>query len=47
MSLPFTYVGLPMFKGRPSKIVFQASFDAIKAKMEGWKGITLSIVGRL
>ena len=41
--LPFVYLGIPIFKGKPSKRHLQASFDDIKNKREGCKGITLSI----
>lgn len=46
-SLLFSYLVITMFKGRHSKRSLQASFDVILLKMEGWKGLCLSIAGRL
>ncbi|KAM7497451.1 hypothetical protein LguiA_021865 [Lonicera macranthoides] len=47
LTLPFSYLGVPIFKGKPSKRHLQAYFDVIKSKIEGWKSATLSMVGRL
>lgn len=47
LNLPFSYLGVPIFRGKPSKRHLQESFNAVKSKMEGWKGATLSMAGRL
>ncbi|XP_058742495.1 uncharacterized protein LOC131614988 [Vicia villosa] len=45
-SLPFMYLGIPIFKGRPKKIHFQSLVDKIKNKLAAWKAILLSYAGR-
>ncbi|KAM7517189.1 hypothetical protein LguiA_006772 [Lonicera macranthoides] len=45
--LPFTYLGVPVFRGKPSLRYLLPLYDAILAKMDGWKGRLLSIAGRL
>ncbi|PNX74366.1 ribonuclease H [Trifolium pratense] len=45
--LPFTYLGVPIFKGRPKKIHFQSPADKVKAKLAGWKASLLSMAGRV
>ena len=46
-SLPFTYLGVPIFMGRPKKMHFQAIADKIRCKLSTWKGALLSQAGRL
>jgi len=46
-SLPFTYLGAPIFKGRPKPIYFQAIADRVKSKLANWKASLLSIAGRV
>lgn len=36
IDVPFSYLGVLLFKGKPTKRVFAGYLDAIKAKMEGW-----------
>ena len=47
MKLPFVYLGVPLFKGTPSKISLYSIFEAVRSKLDGWKGSALSIAGRL
>ncbi|XP_019431129.1 PREDICTED: uncharacterized protein LOC109338368 [Lupinus angustifolius] len=37
-SLPFNYLGVPIFKGKPKKIHLQAIADRIIIKLSSWKG---------
>lgn len=46
-SLPFQYLGCPIFKGRPKCIHFQYLVDRIKTKLATWKGALLTIMGRV
>jgi hypothetical protein len=46
-SVPFTYLGCPIFTGRPKVIHFQSIADKIKLKLSSWKGSLLSIMGRV
>ncbi|XP_058775611.1 uncharacterized protein LOC131649884 [Vicia villosa] len=46
-SLPFMYLGVPLFKGKPKTIHLRPIADRILAKMAGWKGSTLSMAGRV
>jgi len=46
-SLPFTYLGAPIFKGKPKPICFQPIADKIKAKLASWKASLLSMAGRV
>ncbi|KAL6175829.1 hypothetical protein ACLB2K_052468 [Fragaria x ananassa] len=46
-SLPFTYLGVPIFQGRPKRIYFQAIADRVRCKLSSWKGSLLSQAGRL
>jgi len=46
-SLPFIYLGVPIFKGRPKAIHLQPIADKIKSKLSAWKTSLLSIAGRL
>ena len=45
--LPFTYLGVPLFKGRPKKEYLLPISDSIKLKLTSWKGKSLFMVGRL
>jgi hypothetical protein len=46
-SIPFNYLGCPIFVGKPKTIHFKAITDKIKMKMASWKGVLLSIMGRV
>jgi mannosylglycoprotein endo-beta-mannosidase len=46
-SLPFNYLGVPIFKGKPKVIHFQPIADKIMLKMSAWKASLLSIAGRV
>jgi hypothetical protein len=45
--LPFIYLGVPIFKGKPKAIYFQPIADKIKSKLAAWKASLLSIAGRV
>ncbi|XP_058776647.1 uncharacterized protein LOC131650967 [Vicia villosa] len=44
---PFTYLGAPIFRGRPKPIHFQGIADKIRNKLTAWRASLLSIAGRL
>ncbi|CAJ2641500.1 unnamed protein product [Trifolium pratense] len=46
-SLPFTYLGVPIFKGKPKKCHLQPLADRVKIKLAAWKASLLSIAGRV
>jgi hypothetical protein len=46
-TLPFQYLGCPIFQGKPKRIHFQSIVDRIKVKLATWKGVSLSIMGRV
>ncbi|MCH80766.1 putative ribonuclease H protein, partial [Trifolium medium] len=46
-SIPFNYLGCPIFVGHPKAVHFQALADRIKTKLATWKGSLLSIMGRV
>jgi len=46
-SLPFQYLGCPIFQGKPKCVHFQPIVDRIKVKLATWKGVLLSIMGRV
>ena len=46
-SIPFQYLGFPIFQGKPKCIYFQPIMDHIKVKLATWKGVLLSITGRV
>jgi len=46
-SLPFTYLGVPIFKGKPKRIHLQAITYNIKARFGAWKASLLSIARRV
>jgi len=45
--LPFIYLGVQMFKGKPKAIHFQNIADRIRVKLAAWKASLLSIAGRV
>lgn len=45
--VPFTYLGVPIFIGKPRKGHLQPIVDKIKCKLASWKGSLLSIMGRV
>ncbi|XP_058726377.1 uncharacterized protein LOC131597717 [Vicia villosa] len=45
-SFPFTYHGVPLFKGRVKEAFLQPVADKIVSKLAAWKGSVLSIAGR-
>lgn len=46
-SLPFTYLGVPLFRGAPRVRHLQALADSIISKFSKWKGSSLSMAGRV
>lgn len=46
-SLPFVYLGVPIFKGKPKKSHLQPIADKIKIKLSAWKASLLSMAGRV
>ncbi|KAJ0074645.1 hypothetical protein Patl1_37495 [Pistacia atlantica] len=46
-SLPFTYLGVPIFRGCPRATHLQSLADKVRAKLSGWKGKLLSLAGRV
>ncbi|WJX12769.1 hypothetical protein P8452_03227 [Trifolium repens] len=46
-SLPFNYLGVPIFKGKPKVSHLQPIADKIKLKLSAWKASLLSIAGRV
>jgi len=46
-SLPFTYLGVPIFKGKAKTAYFQPIADKVKLKLSAWKASILSLVGRV
>jgi hypothetical protein len=46
-SLPFNYLGVPIFKGKPKVCYLQAIADKIKLKLSAWKASLLSMAGRV
>jgi hypothetical protein len=45
--LPFTYLEVPIFKGKPKSLYFQPIADKVKLKLSAWKASLLSIAGRV
>ena len=43
----FTYLGVPIFRGKPRRIHLQGLADRAKAKMAGWVGKLISMAGRV
>lgn len=46
-ALPFTYLGVPIFKGKPKACYFQSIADKVKIKLASWKASLLSMAGRV
>ncbi|XP_057775188.1 uncharacterized protein LOC130994172 [Salvia miltiorrhiza] len=46
-NLPFSYLGVPMFRGKPKASHMQVIHDRIINKFARWKGLQLSMAGRL
>ncbi|XP_057803408.1 uncharacterized protein LOC131018716 [Salvia miltiorrhiza] len=46
-TMPFTYLGVPIFVGRTKASYLRAIHDRIAAKFSRWKGLQLSMAGRL
>lgn len=46
-SLPFTYLGVPIFLGKLRRVYLQPIADRIKSKLSSWKGSTLTVMGRV
>jgi len=46
-ALPFTYLGVPIFKGKPKKSHLQPIADKVKMKLAAWKASLLSMEGRV
>ncbi|XP_057786281.1 uncharacterized protein LOC131003750 [Salvia miltiorrhiza] len=46
-SMPFTYLGVPIFSGRASSAKLRPIFDRILAHFPRWQGSQLSMAGRL
>lgn len=46
-TIPFNYLGYPIFKGKPKTPYFHGISDKIEAIMSTWKGTVLSIMGRI
>jgi len=45
-NLPFNYLGVPIFKGKPKASHLQPIADKIKTKLNSWQASFLSIAGR-
>jgi hypothetical protein len=45
-SLPFTYLGVPIFQGKPKRCHLQPIADKIKVKLSAWKASYLTMAGR-
>jgi hypothetical protein len=46
-SLPFNYLGVPIFKGKPKSCYLQPIADRINLKLSSWKASLLSMAGRV
>ena len=46
-SIPFKYLGVPLFVGAPKRKWLKLIADKVCNKFSKWKGSTLSMVGRL
>ncbi|KAK9949447.1 hypothetical protein M0R45_004967 [Rubus argutus] len=46
-SLPCTYLGVPIFIGRPKSVYFRSIADKVRCKLSSWKGHQLSQAARL
>ncbi|KAK2368688.1 hypothetical protein QL285_081866 [Trifolium repens] len=46
-ALPFNYLGVPIFKGKPKSSYLQPVADKIASKLTAWKASLLSMAGRV
>jgi len=46
-TVPFIYLGCPIFQGKSKVAHFQMIADRIKTKLATWKGSLLSVMGRV
>jgi hypothetical protein len=46
-SLPFTYSGTPLFKGKHKAAYLRPIVTRVKSKLQAWKGKMLTIMGRI
>jgi ribonuclease HI len=46
-SIPYNYLGVPIFRGKPKASFLQPVADKIKLKLSAWKASLLSIAGRV
>jgi hypothetical protein len=46
-TIPFTYLGCPIFQGKPKASYFRQIADKIRVKLSTWKELLLSIMGRV
>ncbi|CAJ2637186.1 unnamed protein product [Trifolium pratense] len=46
-TLPFMYLGVPIFKGKPKAVYFQPLVDKVKMKLASWKASLLTYAGRI
>lgn len=45
--IPFTYLGIPIFQGKPKRMYLEPIADRIRCKLSAWKASLLSIAGRV
>ncbi|XP_062028531.1 uncharacterized protein LOC133744441 [Rosa rugosa] len=45
--VPFSYLGVPIFRGKPRASYFQPIVDRIRVRLSSWTGSLLSMAGRL
>lgn len=46
-SAPFLYLGVPIFRGRPTREFLQILVDKVRSRLEGWCGKLLSMAGHV
>lgn len=46
-SMPFFYLGIPIFKGKPRRLHLMPFADRIRLKVASWKAALLTITGRI
>lgn len=46
LNKPFEYLGVPLFSGVPRGLALKPTRDNILGKFMGWRGSSLSMVGR-
>lgn len=44
--LPFSYLGILIFQGKPKMVYLQAIVDRVRSKLSAWKTYLLSIAGK-